>query len=330
MWKVNPNGNNAAAIATPRAGGKLPDLSIKTTDVTFTPSVPKLGDVVNVRFKLNNAGDGDAVHVPVALEVNGSVVALDVFDVTAGHATLGGITWNTSNWQAASTADVSAGGTTSGRKNATRSSGDTARRALPPGFNAALVVDPGNTVKQKTVGARITSLPQLSLRPSVEELLRGGSGVMQRAIYELAEGCNGVRISSGSIAPCESGELDLNVDDLAAGRYSINSSNGVADLGTVDVATASATGAQFTSRVSAMAGHTYAVQLNGGRTAFFTLSAVLSPRQLEALAGKKFNGSAAVNVIRQIGGGSGNIGDVAQSSHKGIYVYFDLRIRVTQ
>jgi|GEM_PF-3922519 len=328
-WKVNPNGNNSAAITTPRAGGKLPDLSIKTTDVSFTPSVPKQGDVISVRFKLNNIGDGDAVHVPIALEVNGAVVALDVFDVTAGHTTLGGITWNTSNWLAASAAG-SSGNTATERKGGSRATGDSAHRSLPLGFNAALVIDPGSTIKQKTVGARITSLPQLSLRSSVEELLRGGNGAMQRAIYELAEGCNGVRISSGSFAPCDSGELDLNVDDLAAGRYSINASNGVADLGTVDVTTASSSSAQFTVHVSAMAGHTYAVQLSGGRTAFFTLAAVLSPRQLEALAGKKFNGGAAVNVIRQMGGGGGNIGDVAQSSHKGIYVYFDLRIRVTQ
>ena len=329
-WKVNPNGNGAMATATPRAGGKLPDLSIKATDVSISPSVPKQGDVVSVRFKLNNAGDADAIHVPIALEVNGSVVALDVFDIAAGRTTLGGITWNTANWQGASSADALTSGTTPYRKSDRKSNGDTAHRSLSAGFNASLVIDPGNTIKQKTVGARITSLSQLALRPPVEVLLRGGNAPVQRAIYELAEGCNGVRISTGSIAPCESGELDFNVDDLAAGHYSVNSSNGVADLGAVDVATADVTGAQFTSHISAMAGHTYAVQLSGGRMAFFTLSAVLSPRQLEALAGKKFNGGAAVNVIRQLGGGGGNIGDVAQSSHKGIYVYFDLRIHIMQ
>jgi len=325
-WKTNPGASGATAQITSHPG--LPDLSIHSVDVQISPSIPKFGDLVNVRFKLNNTGDSDAKQVPIALEVNGLVVAMDTFDVAASHSTLGGLNWNSANWRSPSQNPAGAPSVHPVRSviSDTQSPSNDLRSTPNASFIASLVIDPANTIKEKSSTPHTLLLPQLTLRPPLNELLQAGSFHMSRGVFELAEGCNGARITSGSIASCGSGEVDFNVLDIATGKFSIASSYGVADLGSVNLATADASNAPFTSQVAAIVGHTYAIQLSGSRTAVFTLTSVLNPHQIEALAAKHFSGGGGATIIHQLGGSS----STSSSANKGTFVYFDLRIRTSQ
>src|SRR5207245_1466838 len=74
-WGRGAIATSTRSVARPLTdASRLPQLSINAADVSFTPSLPRSGDTVEVRFRISNSGDGDARAVPVALEANGTVV----------------------------------------------------------------------------------------------------------------------------------------------------------------------------------------------------------------------------------------------------------------
>ncbi|MBI2683421.1 MAG: hypothetical protein HYX26_09460 [Acidobacteriales bacterium] len=157
-----------------------------------------------------------------------------------------------------------------------------------------LVIDPAGTVKQKSTNFKTVALKGVQVVPTEEVALDGvrptpdGGLGLQRVMVEVADTCVGLRVSSGSTAVCENGDADLIVVDLGSACYELSTISGVADLGPVTASSANAKGAQFSSRVLLVAGHTYAVKLSSDRIGVFQVSQVLSPKQLEALEAQRF------------------------------------------
>jgi len=147
-------------------------------------------------------------------------------------------------------------------------------------------------------------------------------------MVEVASACVGLRVSSGSAGACEGGDMDIVVEDVGSARYALKSISGIADLGIVDPAVADSSGAHFGQNVVPIAGHTYAVQLSGGKVAVFKISAILSPSQLAAIANKRFN-RAGRGVVRGMGGDTGttDVGDTSGKSSSNAIVYFDLMMK---
>jgi hypothetical protein len=300
-WGKDAGG--AVSAAAPAAA--LPDLQIVARDVTYTPSVPKSGDTVEVRFRVTNAGNADAVRIPIALRVNGVVAASDTFDVAAGRTTLGGLRWNN--------AQVSAAGGSV--------------RATPGAAAAELVIDPGQTTHQKTNVGKSAVLPHFTLAGASAASLANRA----RLILILGEGaCAGVRFSNG-VSGCASGDVSITVDDLAAGRYSLNAPGGIADLGFLNPGASSAPTqlAGLSPAAAAVAGHTYAVSLKGNKLGILTLVSVRNPHRLSSKSDKVFGkGGPSANPAAgpRLSGRSDppRTGDVAPVGSDGEKVYFEL------
>src|SRR4051812_4548044 len=162
---------------------------------------------------------------------------------------------------------------------------------VPQRLDMRIVIDPSNTIAEKSTLFKQAAVTQFTLRPGVAtELASSGvSGSLDRVMVEVASACVGLRVSSGSAGACEGGDMDIVVEDVGSARYALKSISGIADLGIVDPAVADSSGAHFGQNVVPIAGHTYAVQLSGGKVAVFKISAILSPSQLAAIANKRFN-----------------------------------------
>lgn len=345
-WYRRPPSYSAVAsrsAAARPAISALPDLQLSSKDVSFSPSIPKRGDTVNVMFKVANRGDADAVNVPIALQVNGKIVATDTFDVKAGSSTLAGLNW-TAAAEPTDNNDLPIRGPRVSRErvrggeiqqvdDTNQVEGARSLRGSRMQFNAALLIDPAGTVKQKSTVNKTVQVAGLSVNTPVDVAV--GTGSMDRAFLEVGTLCIGFRLVTGSGGDCESGaDVDINMDDFASKRFSINAQYGIADLGMVEgaAAEAAAARAQYGARAVLQVGHTYAVQLSGGKHGIFTVGAMFSPSQLAAEAQKYF-GTAGVKVIRRMGGESNilQMGDVAASRRDSEpLVYFDLRFKVTQ
>jgi hypothetical protein len=296
----------------------MPDLRISASDITYTPSVPKAGDRINVRFRVSNAGDANAVKVPIALRVNGTVVASDTFDVPAGKGTLAGLEW--ANAQAAT------------MRAPMRRIGLGGGEHTP--LTVELVIDPAGTVRQKTTLAKTATLPHFALRaPGVAD-----SGARERIVLEVAEGsCAGLRFSGGATSGCSGVDVELSVDDASAGRYTLAAANGIADLGylnsgasdgrrmaarRVDVPT-------FAQKLNVVVGHSYAVPMRDDKVATITVQAIHSPQELQAKAAKVFDqglGRRNRTPMGRLGGHTAPVetGDVAPGPHAGAKVTFEL------
>ena len=347
-WK---RGKAGTAVASKGTGKKvttasaMPDLQIKSTDVTISPSVPQRGETVNVRFKVSNLGDAAASKVPVSLVVSGKVVATDTVDVPAAGSTLAVIDWNTANWTPASgigaRRGISPRAVTDRVGNGRRSLDMQDRPAgivddavvvnQPLRLDAQLVIDPAATIKQKSTTNKSVALSSLALRPSASviaaQVIDADPSAQTHTFVEITAACVGLRVGTGSLAQCEGADLDIMIEDVASARYSFNA-GGIADLGVMEPTANAAQNAQFNQRVAAAAGHYYAVQLRGGQVGVFKVSAILSPSQLVALAAKRFNKTGR-RVVSGLGGDSNGIevGDVSGKLNPAAIVYFDLLLK---
>jgi len=296
-----------AAVAT-----HLPVLSINPSDVSYTPSLPRSGDTVAVRFRISNTGDADARQVPVALQVNGVTVAQETFDVAAGRTQLGGLEWQNAQINTGKFGRV--GQMRRGRGDASdNDSGGAAPAGPAPGslrLNAVLVIDPEHRIAQRSGASRPVALARMALLPGdAGTSAVGGSGAnaQMRALLEVNEsGCVGFRFAAGTSTECGSADVEMMVEDAGAARYSLAARDGIADLGIAAGVAPDAAGAHFDQRAVAMAGHAYAVQLGGGRVATFTLQAVRNPRQVSAKTRQVFRGGDGGG-IRKIGEGTGPV-----------------------
>jgi hypothetical protein len=300
-------GRPSAKVAT----GKLPDLRISPADISFTPSMPKNGDSVSVRFRISNVGDADAKDVPVALQVNGAVVATDTFDVGAGKTVLGALQWNNAKAPAPTATPGALARPGRGVRDAVPSS------QVLGNLQAAVVIDPRGTIKQKTALAKSAPLAHFSLRDGTATTLTATLN-QQRVVLELGEGgCAGLRFSLGA-GGCTNADVTVNVEDLAKGTYKLEANNGIADLGIGVASTTSR--ANFAPHALGQNGHTYAVQLSGGRIGYLTVTAVRSPDQLSEAAKRIFKKPGA-RIIRKLGD---TTGAPEPETSKDARVYFDI------
>ena len=294
-WSRGALGGGMAKAGSPT--GPLPDLQINAASVSFSPSIPKPGDTVAVRFRVTNAGNADAQHVPIALVVSGVTVASETFDIRAGASTLAAL-----EWPDAHTAS---------------SSGS---------LQAAVVVDPNHTVVEKSTLGKSAPLVHFAWLPSPGAQTGGQLAAAQRATLEVADGgCVGFRFASGAGSACGAADVEISVEQMASGRFTLAAQIGIADLGPAFGGGKLAV-VQYQPEVSAVAGHSYAVQLRGGQTGILRLMAIRNPGQTTAKSRQVFGAS---KVAGSVGTGqtSGPVetGDVSgvrtQSQSK---AYFDV------
>jgi hypothetical protein len=316
-----------AKSSTGLRSSKLPDVRIAATDISFTPSMPKTGDTVSVRFKISNVGDVDASGVPVALQVNGDIVAQDTFDVAAGKSTLGAVQWNNAKFvsTAGTSASPASAATTGGRAaRMSRSSLATSTAASASGsplvgMNAMIVIDPRHTVQQKTAVAKSAPLAHFSVHDSTGTASSSTPMTRQRAVLELADGaCGGLRFNSGAGGCSGSADVTITVEDLGKGTYKLEAANGIADVGMGGLAASS--NANFSMTVMGQNGHTYAVQLRGGQVGLLTMK-VRNPNQLSEAAQRVFRGGPAAKVVSKLGASTAAPQPQAATESK---VYFDI------
>jgi len=308
-WSRNATGVvPIASIAVPSASSGA-DIHIVASDVSFTPSLPKVGDALQVRFRATNAGDADAKGMPIALQINGVTVAADTFDVPKGHSVLGGLTWT-------ATADVvrtpSNPGArplaVKGRTTATDSNGDAAPLVGTVPLQAAVVVDPQHLMRQKTALEKSAALSHLSLRGTAAATAvgTGMTTSSQRILIELEDGaCVGLRLSIGGTMPCGSADLEITIGDLAKSLLNLESLAGVSDAGMSWEATRrpGRSEARYGAQAAGMSGHSYSVQLANGSAAMVKVESVRNPAELDAKAQAVFRASAA-RIMRSMGGSS--------------------------
>jgi len=324
-WKRNASG---AAMAAARSVSRVqavaagtPDLQIKPVDVSISPSIPKPGDTLDVRFKVTNLGDGAASDVPVALVVNGKAVATETYSLKPGASSLGG-------FQYALPADEQ--DVTPARfrpVNAARDE-DMAERPMgrSRGINVQLAVDPAGTVKQKSATNKMVALTKGGLWTPADG---APPAAAERVYLEMNTICAGFRMTSGAVVDCQGGaDLDIAIEDLKSGRFTLNAAIGIADLGQVEPAHADARGASFSANAVLVLGHTYAVQLTGGKVGYVKFANSLTPRQLAAEAKRRF-GLNGVRILRKLGGdtGSTGAGDTAGRVSADALMYLDMTFR---
>jgi hypothetical protein len=289
---------------------------------------------------VSNQGTGDAVNVPIALQINGATVAGDTFSVAAGKTSLGGLQWN-GVLPAGAAPRIAA---VAGRASGTGAGKDSFRSRVPtegttavtriPVLRAAVVIDPQHTIPQKSTLEKSAALAHFGLHSAdVATTEAAGS---QRILLELADGaCVGLRLNTGSAGPCGSTDAELNVDEQ--GALSLNTLTGIADLGgSFGPATSSArldparlSGSRYVSQTAALAGHSYAVQLSAGRTALVTVVSVRNPGELDAKARALFRASA-LRILGKLGGstaGPTGPGEVAAGSTSTHTVFVELVVQ---
>ena len=278
------------------------DVRLLTGDVSYTPSMPKVGDTIQVRFRLMNSSSADARDVPVALVVNGAIVASDTFDVGPGKTVLAGLQWNNAQLP---------------------------RWALVNGAVAAsVVVDPARNTRAMIASGKTAPLTHFEFAGGG---VAGGAPIQslngrQRALIELAESaCTGFRFSSGAGGACASSDIEISLDDAAAGRFSFTSTRGISDLGLGYNGSGIPAGAQYSPQTVALAGHSYAVQLDGGRVGVLTISAIHNPHQKSATANKVFHGRPT-RVLRKMAptGEPVDTGDVSGTAPSADAVVLDV------
>jgi hypothetical protein len=318
--------------------GKMPDLRISSNDISFTPSVPKAGDKVEVRFRISNVGDANATAVPVALQVHGNTVAIDTFDVPAGKTILGGLSWTKAEAAAGAVQPATQRGNIQAR-NAARLAKlniDAPQPDAAPssargngagrfGLRAQIVIDPQKTITQKTTLAKSAALAHFDLRDTAADAATMALLGEQHALLILSEGaCGGLKLASGA-GSCTSADLTFTVDDLAKATYKLESNDGVADLG---IGNTSYANASFGMQALLQNGRTYAVQTRGGTVGLVTITAVRSPQQLSEAAKRLFRNGQAVTIVKSLGGSTDapETGDTAGKGSEAL-VYFDITYR---
>jgi FecR protein/CARDB len=299
----------------------LPDVQVTANDLTFSPSVPKPGDNVEVRFRLKNLGTA-AKSLPVALQMNGVTVAKDTFDVPANGAALGALHWDSAKDNVAHTAP------TMSRIAARRDPTDGRLASGAP--RLTIVIDPDHTISQASATNKVAAVGHFMMQSAEVVQLAANGGVSgQRVMMELGEGvCAGFRFATGPSMSCGgSADFTITVQDLGNGQYVLESPEGIADLGN----STDTSKAKYGPQVVAQAGHIYAVDMASGQTGLLTVHSISNRLQLTVQSQKIFRKVGAVKVIKSMGGGTNNTepGDITDGiSRTQPTVYLDLGYQV--
>ncbi len=214
-----------------RPGTGLPVLTIASTGVQFSPLLPKEGDWVRVRARVENHGGGDARGVTVALVVNRQAVATGEIDVAAGSSAPVEFEW---------------------------------QAAYQPRLSMAVQVDPEEQIEEGANLLRIAAVRNFSVEPAMAAMIRQG-----RTLLSVTNGeCAGFRFSSGAQSFCGgSSDFELNPSITAAGQLAVrivSLNGGIMDLGPQPI-TGMIEAPQVGYQSSALLenGHLYAVESNG-------------------------------------------------------------------
>lgn len=277
----------------------MPDVQISASDISFTPSVAKPGDNVEVRFKLKNTGAA-ATNLPVALQMNGTTVARDTFTVPSSGSTLGALHWDSSRFVADAT-------TPRGTPVPTGRKSRIAARPMPGDGNPTanlpqlmVVIDPEHTIAQASTLNKSAIVSHFRMESSEVAQLAASGGVRgERVMMELGDGvCAGFRLASGPTMSCGgSSDFTITVKDLGNGQYVLEAPEGIADLG---IGT-DASNAKYTAQALAQAGHTYAIQMASGQTGLMTVHSISNRLQLTVQSQRLFRKVGAVKVIKSMG-----------------------------
>lgn len=298
---LGPMGGGVAVSAA-NTGAAGVDLHFVTSGISYSPSIPKAGDTLQVRFAVRNSGTGNAVGVPIALQVNGATVASDTFDVAAGQSTVGGLSWKVvAPASDAVTERASQVRTTKGRFIDTDVSAGMPASLVP--LNATLVVDPNHITRQASTLDKTAQLAHLSVRPS-QTANTQLTGPSQRMLLELEDGaCAGVRLSSGGMGPCGNADLEVTVADLSKSQLGLETLAGICDIGT-SFEMAAGSRPSYSQQAAGLAGHTYSVRLPDGSTETVTIDSVRNPAELDAKARALFRANAT-RILKSLGDSSG-------------------------
>lgn len=297
---LGPMGGGVAVSAA-NTGAAGVDLHFVSSGISYSPSIPKAGDTLQVRFAVRNSGTGNAVGVPIALQVNGTTVASDTFDVAAGQSTVGGLSWKV----VAPTSDAVTERAAQVRTSKGRfidGDGPSGPSNLVP-LNATLVVDPNHVTRQATTIDKTAQLARLNVRPSQTGNAQL-TGTSQRMLLELEDGaCAGVRLSSGGMGPCGNADLEVTVADLAKSQLGMETLAGISDIGT-SFEMAAGSRPSYSQQAAGLAGHTYSVRLPDGSTETVTIESVRNPAELDAKARALFRANAT-RILKSLGDTSG-------------------------
>jgi hypothetical protein len=293
----------SSANQKPASAAGAADVHLVASDISFTPSIPKSGDTLLVRFRARNDGAGDAVHVPIGLVINGSVVAIDAFDIPAGHSALGGLSWTVPALAVETTA------TATPRPRARRGMTEADAATVRGGFGGltqlqgALVVDPNHVTQQATTADKTAAVARLNVRGAGESA-SAAPATGQRVLLELEDGaCAGLRLTTGGMSPCGNADLEITIADLGKSQLGLDTMAGVSDVGSTFEA-AAGRGASYNEQASGLAGHTYSVRLANGGTALVNIESVRNPAELDAKTRALFRANA-VRIMRNLADSSG-------------------------
>lgn len=293
----------SAVNQKPATSAAAVDVHLVASDISFTPSIPKAGDTLQVRFRARNDGTADAVHIPIGLQVNGTIVAIDTFDIPAGHSSLGGLSWTLPATEAQTTAADGVRTRARGRMIDAEAPVGRAGLAGLTQLQAALMVDPNHTTTQATAIDKVAPLARLSVRPAATDVAAMPTHG-QRVLLELEDGaCAGLRLSTGGFMPCGSADLEITIADLAKSQLGLDTMAGVSDIGS-SFEVAAGRAANYTEQLAGLSGHAYSVRLPNGGMATVTIESVRNPGELDAKARALFR-AGAVRILNNLGGSSG-------------------------
>ena len=93
-------------------------------------------------------------------------------------------------------------------------------------------------------------------------------------------------------------DVEISLEDAQSGVFSLASTRGISDLGVGFGGTNVANNLNYSAQIVGAAGHSYAVQLDGGRVGVLTIRSFRNPQQRAATANKVFRGGAARKLAR--------------------------------
>jgi len=164
-----------------------------------------------------------------------------------------------------------------------------------------VVVDPNHTVTEQSTLRKSAPLAHFTLPPPPAEPAIAQAGGAQRATLEVEDGgCAGLSFASGAGSGCGSADVEISVEQISSGRFTLSAQIGIADLGSAFGGGKLAV-VQYEQEAAAVAGHSYAVQLRGGRTGILRLVAIRNPGQTAASSRQVFGGSKTAS---KVGAGS--------------------------
>jgi hypothetical protein len=254
------------------AGSGLPTLTISPTGIQFSPLLPKDGDTVQIRARIENRGASDASNVVVALVVNKQTVATQIVNVGTGASQVAAFEW---------------------------------AAAYSPRLSVAVSIDPDGLITEGDNLLRIAAVRNLSVEPPMSAMLRQGRSLM----IVPNGGCSGFRFLNGAQSFCGgSSDFELSPTITRDGQLLVQVSSlngGIVDLGSQSITgVLAAPDSGYQSRALLVSGHVYAVETNGKYALMYAgrIQSDVDPRLAKLVGGATARPSIASDSLPGIQG----------------------------